>query len=379
MLSSVSRDAASDWHRSSVGAIDPEDGGVEEKRRGDHEEVSCPELRALGAALLECSEAVLERVVELNCRAGVEIDPQADESVACVISLSTEAVARWMSGQGVATAREVGRGGWTILSQLAIQRTAPLNEITKRALRWRDATHAVLADLADERGTGDEVLEQAYRMLQRSLDVTLVRLCEAFENERSAIDEELARRQEELEYLATHDALTALPNRTLIVDRAEHLLACARRDGAVCAALFIDLDGFKDINDGLGHQAGDELLQSVCARLSGAIRESDTFGRLGGDEFIVLLKGAKHPDEPELVAQRIVDALAEPFALDAAPLSEISVTASIGIAAAEKGSAADLLREADIAMYQAKLAGKNRIATYGSDVVPVAETRAGRH
>ena len=239
-------------------------------------------------------------------------------------------------------------------------------------------THAVLADLADELAISDPVLEQAYRMLQRSLDVTLVRLCEAFENERSAIDQELARRQHELEHLATHDALTALPNRAVILDRAEHLLASARRDGAACAALFIDLDGFKEINDGLGHHCGDELLQAVCARLSGAIREADTFGRLGGDEFIVLLKGAEPPDEPGLVAQRILDALAQPFALDTAPRGEITVTVSIGIAAAEKGSGADLLRDADIAMYQAKLAGKNRFTTYGSGMTAAADTRVER-
>jgi diguanylate cyclase (GGDEF)-like protein len=212
-------------------------------------------------------------------------------------------------------------------------------------------------------------------MLQRSLDVTLVRLCEAFESERRAVDDELARRQEELAFMATHDSLTGLPNRTLILDRTEQLLARARRDHMSCAALFIDLDGFKAINDGLGHRTGDELLQAVTARLGSAIREADALGRLGGDEFVVLVEGIALAAGPELVAERILDALKQPFTLAAAPHTRVTVTASVGIATGDRASAAELLRDADIAMYRAKLAGRNRYALYESGMKDAVHTR----
>src|SRR5665213_639044 len=100
--------------------------------------------------------------------------------------------------------------------------------------------------------------------------------------------EDLGRRQEELAFMATHDSLTGLPNRTLILDRVEQMLVRSRRNHTPVAALFIDLDNFKSINDTLGHGVGDELLQAVAARLDGVIRGGDTLGRLGGDEFIVI-------------------------------------------------------------------------------------------
>jgi diguanylate cyclase (GGDEF)-like protein len=166
------------------------------------------------------------------------------------------------------------------------------------------------------------------------------------------------RKTAELRHLALHDPLTDLPNRALILDRAEQMLGRARRSQSPVAALFIDLDNFKDINDTLGHGAGDRLLIAVANRLSGVVRDSDTVGRLGGDEFVVLVEGVSLCDGPEVVAERLLAVLREPFELlgSAAPLT---VRASVGIADGDRSSAGEFLRDADIALYQAKAAGKN--------------------
>ena len=328
------------------------------------EGVPAPDVVRLGARLYERRADVSSRADELNRAGSVQFDAAVHESVARVIEVSTEAFARWMAGEGEQTARDVGREAATIFGQLAIQREAPLNEITKRTLRWRDAAREIIDEIADEQSASLQSRREAHRMLQRSADVTLVRLCEAFEGERGLIDDELARRQQELVFMATHDALTGLPNRTLLLDRAEQLMARARRERHLCAALFVDLDGFKAVNDGLGHRAGDDLLRGVAARLESTIREADTLGRLGGDEFVILAEGIALAAGPELVAERVLDALKEPFDIDAAHNGRVAITASIGIAMADSHTAADLLRDADIAMYRAKLAGKNRYVIF---------------
>ena len=164
-----------------------------------------------------------------------------------------------------------------------------------------------------------------------------------------------ARLIENIRHMALHDTLTSLPNRALVLDRAEHLLAGRR--GSV-SALFLDLDGFKELNDTLGHAAGDHLLRVVAGRLSDAIRDDDTLARMGGDEFVLLVNGS----DPELLAERLLAILREPIELDG---SAFTVTASIGVARATGEVTADqLVREADVAMYQAKSAGKNRYITF---------------
>ncbi len=172
--------------------------------------------------------------------------------------------------------------------------------------------------------------------------------------------------EERLAHAALHDPLTGLPNRTLILDRAEQMLARSRRDLGhhPVAALFIDLDNFKDINDTLGHQTGDKFLQAVAQRFSGVLRASDTVGRLGGDEFVVLADGLSLLAGPELVAQRIQDVLREPFYIEGWGGIPLTVTASIGIASGERVSASELLRDADIALYRAKAKGKSRTTMF---------------
>jgi diguanylate cyclase (GGDEF)-like protein len=164
-------------------------------------------------------------------------------------------------------------------------------------------------------------------------------------------------RTREIHHLALHDALTELPNRVLILDRIDQMLARSRREHTPVAVLFLDLDNFKAVNDTLGHAAGDQLLADVAARLTGAIRQEDTVGRLGGDEFVVLAEGASLAAGAEMVAERILDVLATPFEI-AGSDTPLTVTASIGIAEGRRATPDELLRDADIALYQAKAAGK---------------------
>jgi diguanylate cyclase (GGDEF)-like protein/PAS domain S-box-containing protein len=168
--------------------------------------------------------------------------------------------------------------------------------------------------------------------------------------------------EDQLTHMAFHDPLTDLANRALFRDRVEHALV---RGGRV-AALFIDLDDFKNVNDSLGHGVGDELLVLVAERLRRGLRPGDTVGRIGGDEFAVLLEDVDDDLEPVRAAERILAAMGEPFRLGA---RTIHSRASIGIAtAAEHDDAGDLLRNADTAMYTAKAKGKGRYARYDGDM-----------
>jgi diguanylate cyclase (GGDEF)-like protein len=269
-------------------------------------------------------------------------------------------VARWIAGEGMEVALEAGRDTWEIFGELAAHRAASLNEVTSRCFSWRNVMAEVLQETATQLELASEALPQALSILQLSLEFSLVRMCECFETERQRTDEELARREEELSFLATHDALTGLPNRTLILDRVEQMLARSRRSQTPVAALFVDLDNFKSINDTLGHGVGDELLQAVSARLDGVVRATDALGRLGGDEFVVVSEEISLAAGPELIAERLLEALKPPFQLGADKQTRVTVTASVGIAAGEHTSAEELLRDADIAMYRAKWDGKNR-------------------
>jgi diguanylate cyclase (GGDEF)-like protein len=166
----------------------------------------------------------------------------------------------------------------------------------------------------------------------------------------------------ELRHLALHDPLTGLANRALITDRVEQLLARSRRTGIPGAVLFVDIDEFKNINDTLGHAAGDQLLQAVSKRLTVGLRDADSVGRLGGDEFIVLVDGDPQA-APAVVAQRILDVMSEPLTL-AGSSTPIMITATIGIALAMHDNADELLRDSDMALYRAKAMGKNCFAIF---------------
>ncbi len=332
------------------------------------------DLRRLGQRLDARTEDVVSAMMLRSRESGHQLDAVVEERFARVGTVSTVAVARWMAGEGEEVARAVGQESWQIFGQLASQRAAPLNEVTKRCLRWCDAAGEILRECAHELDLAPAVLEQALAMLQRSLNVTLVRMCESFESDRQRAEEELTRRQQELAFLATHDALTGLPNRTLILDRVEQVLMRARREQTPVAALFIDLDDFKAINDSFGHAAGDELLRAVASRLTAVVRNSDAVGRLGGDEFVVIASDLSLASGPELIAERLLAALDQPFKL-AASRAPLRMTASIGIASGDRESPGDLLRDADIAMYQAKWDGRHRYAVFESGMQTAVQTR----
>ena len=179
----------------------------------------------------------------------------------------------------------------------------------------------------------------------------------------------------ELSHQALHDTLTGLPNRALVLDRAEQMLArSSRQPGIVAGALFIDIDGFKHVNDSLGHAAGDQLLRVVGERLQRAAREQDTVGRLSGDEFIVLAESTAREATLDLLADRLTEVLREPVELDDGR-KVFSVTASIGVAVGQYASPDALLRDADLALYAAKAAGKNRYALFDASMYAGVEGR----
>jgi diguanylate cyclase (GGDEF)-like protein len=164
------------------------------------------------------------------------------------------------------------------------------------------------------------------------------------------------RAEEQLERLAHSDSLTGLPNRPLFYDRLEQVLVLARRHKQKFAVLFLDLDRFKEINDTLGHDMGDVLLEETANRLLGCVREADTAARMGGDEFTIILTDVNLPESVDIVAKKVLETLARPFTLKG---GEHSIGSSIGIAIypADGEDAETLVRNADSAMYQAKQQG----------------------
>jgi diguanylate cyclase (GGDEF)-like protein len=169
--------------------------------------------------------------------------------------------------------------------------------------------------------------------------------------------------EEALAHQALHDPLTGLPNRALLLDRLAQAAARAGREPTPLAVLFLDLDRFKVVNDGLGHRAGDELLQAVANRLLAVVRPEDTVARLGGDEFVVLCEHLMHEEQAAHLAERIAEVLRRPVTVSE---REVSITASIGIVLADAGAVAPeaLLRDADTAMYQAKERGRDRFELF---------------
>ncbi|WP_250005420.1 diguanylate cyclase domain-containing protein [Actinoplanes sp. M2I2] len=246
----------------------------------------------------------------------------------------------------------VGEREW----QISVQPTERLISNTDRRLPFATLAIGLLVTalagiLADSRR----------RALKRVADATAALRYDI--ERRKSVEARLLDREDELRHLAMHDALTSLPNRTLFHERLEESL------GQPLAVFFIDLDGFKAVNDGLGHSAGDTLLIETAARLLQCARSGDTVARLGGDEFAVL--AATPGAAVEAVAERIVSCLRAPFDIDGQPVT-ISCSVGVAVAAGDPGENAQrLVHAADEAMYAAKAAGKNRYT------IAVKESTAG--
>jgi two-component system, cell cycle response regulator len=161
-----------------------------------------------------------------------------------------------------------------------------------------------------------------------------------------------------LESLALHDPLTGLPNRRLLMDRLLLSIAHARRNQRAMAVLYLDLDGFKEINDTLGHDAGDTLLSFIAARLVAAVREEDTVARLGGDEFVMALWELNETADVANLATKVIQSLSQPFSIQGG-LVNITVSIGIGIYPTHGDDEETLMKSADVALYEAKRSGKN--------------------
>jgi diguanylate cyclase (GGDEF)-like protein/PAS domain S-box-containing protein len=247
--------------------------------------------------------------------------------------------------------------GWTALEAIGHPvRTAPpgkMEEFQNLGTRVRNGESINQVDLVRQRRDGSAIninlslaplrdsAGRPYGYLSIAADIT----------DRKAAEQQI-------EFLAYHDTLTGLPNRLLLQDRFEQAIAHAQRDGSRVALLFMDLDHFKGINDTLGHDAGDALLRQVAARLRECVRDTDTICRQGGDEFLILLPDLNHADDTVPVLLKLMERLQEPFNADG---QEIATSISLGVALfpEDGGNFETLLKKADMAMYQAKDAGRN--------------------
>jgi diguanylate cyclase (GGDEF)-like protein len=182
-------------------------------------------------------------------------------------------------------------------------------------------------------------------------------------------------RTQQLRHQALHDSLTGLPNRQLLSERAEELLDRGRREGIQVAVLFMDVDDFKTVNDTLGHLAGDELLREVSRRIVKTLRTGDSVGRMGGDEFVVLAGGRATDGGAEQLAKRLLEAMREPFLINGTRGASRSVTSSIGVAIGDRQNAETMIGDADIALYRAKTAGKNRYVVFSPEMRGTVDDR----
>ncbi|MEE9405046.1 MAG: EAL domain-containing protein [Algisphaera sp.] len=288
--------------------------------------------------------------------------------------------------------RPFEHAAWVVFEDIFLIHAAIVSskEMRKIAVKRSEleSSHATVEDKVHERTEQVESQKRQLNEINSTLENRVKERTSELEKAYSQLEEEIAQRaaiENRLRHDAFHDALTNLPNRTLLLDRVGQCIERSKRqDNYYYAVLFIDLDGFKTINDSLGHQAGDKLLIAMSHRLQTTLRDldsvarptQDTTARLGGDEFVILLDGLHQPEDAEITARRILKYVIQPFDING---REVVVGASIGIAAGShhKGydKPEDIIRDADTALYQAKSNDKGSVVQFNQKMLDAAMAR----
>ncbi len=279
---------------------------------------------------------------------------------------SEDPLARALAGeivrdQTIRYRRGDGRMVWLSVSASPVR--SGCGRILGAVTAFVDVTERYLRDARVRARLERLVAERAQDASVRSSE--LERLTASLRAISAGIEERVRQRTAELAYQAQHDFLTGLPNRVLFEERLERAVVSAARYGRRLALLFLDLDGFKAVNDAFGHEAGDAILQEAARRLRACLRRSDTLARFGGDEFTVLVSEIQAADDARQVGLALLAALSEPFEL---PGGRVELTASIGVSVYpdDAQDAAQLKRHADAAMYHVKESGSNGVIVYGA-------------
>jgi diguanylate cyclase (GGDEF)-like protein len=310
---------------------------VDEATREDGVPVAAAALHLLLTETTEQCDHGVQRTLEAIPLVALSVD--FDGTVLSINGASRESA-------GLATATMLGRGLTDTLDPASAQCVS--NTLTAMAGGTLQHAHVVASMAADH----SRALEVALTLAVVHDEGGRPSCAVVFAREYTERDRDV----EELRFRAFHDPLTDLPNRTAFVDRLVQALARADRQGSWSAVLFIDLDGFKAVNDTLGHAAGDELLFSSAGRISAVMRPEDTLARYGGDEFTVLCEDLHGPEEVDAIAIRVLGVFGKPFLLSA---GQALLSASIGAAviAGGSGDATSVVAAADAAMYASKHAG----------------------
>ncbi|MDO8412316.1 MAG: EAL domain-containing protein [Gallionellaceae bacterium] len=262
------------------------------------------------------------------------------------------------SREQLVTARE---GSASAREETADQRDS-VAQIREETVYLREEVSLLREKIIQEADTIRAALENNMERLQQANQQLVIATLQA-----QSMAEEVQKANDQMGHMAHHDALTDLPNRTLLKERLMQAIALTKRRGTTLAVLFLDLDNFKHINDSLGHKMGDQLLQSVAKRLGACVRDSDTVSRLGGDEFVLLVSEDINAADIVLTADKILSALTTPHSIAG---HELHITTSIGISIypVDAQDADTLLKNADSAMYQAKQKGRNNYQFFKTEM-----------
>jgi diguanylate cyclase (GGDEF)-like protein len=318
----------------------------------------------LGWALHDSAHHVADGVLARLSAEGADcevLDEDLLEAIARTDVEATRVLGRW-----IATGEEASREEMDRLGELGVHADRlPLCNLVKAYLAWRDTVTGLLDVTGVRLDVEPQLIAEVKAMIGRSCDASMVRMARRFDRQRQSL-------RDQLEHLAWHDPLTGLANRRLLADRLADAVRTDRRDGGPVAVCFLDLDGFKAVNDARGHDVGDRLLQVLGRRLLELIGPADTAARVGGDEFVVV---CRHAEDAALeLARRALERIQEPCSIDGC---DVRVAASIGVAIGDVGDEpASLLADADAAMYQAKRRGGSRLELHGAGVRSIAPVAA---